>query len=60
MKYKKILARLAKSHNTSKKEIDLQIRKALTDSGINVSPEVVIEIATEQIKKTIYNNSYNL
>ena len=60
MKYKKIIAQLAKTHNTSKKEIDLQIRAALKNSGINIPPELVVEIAAEQVKRTIYNNSYNL
>ena len=60
MKYKKIIKLIAKSHGITKSEVDLQIRNALKEAGINISPETVIEIATQQIKKTIYNNSYNL
>ncbi|MBR6902946.1 MAG: hypothetical protein IKN39_03555 [Clostridia bacterium] len=56
MKYNQIIKQLAKKNKISKKEVDLQMRSALKNSGINVSPEVVIQIAVEQIKKTIYNN----
>jgi hypothetical protein len=60
MKYKKIIRLIAKKHGVTKDEVDSQIRKSLKDSGINLSPETVIEIAAERLKKTIYHNSYNL
>ena len=60
MNYRKIIKNIAKNHSVSKKEVDLQIRTALKDSGINVSPEVIIEIIAEDVKKTIYSKSYNL
>lgn len=60
MKYKKIIKIIAKKHGITKDEVALQIRKSLKDSGISLSPETVIEIAAEQLKKTIYHNSYNL
>lgn len=55
MKYEEIIAQIAKKHNISKKEVDLEIKTALVNSGIYLSPEVFIELATELIKKTIYN-----
>ena len=60
MKYKKIIKIIAKKHGITKDEVALQIRKSLKDSGISLSPETVIVIAAEQLKKTIYHNSYNL
>ncbi|MBO4733163.1 MAG: hypothetical protein J5662_01670 [Clostridia bacterium] len=51
MKYKRIIREIAKKHNVSEKEVDSQIRFALKSSGINLSPEIVIKIATQKIKK---------
>lgn len=51
MKYEKIIREIAKKHNTTKKEVDSQIRFALKNSGIDLSPEIVIEIAAQKIKK---------
>ncbi|MBR4911070.1 MAG: hypothetical protein IKZ47_07120 [Clostridia bacterium] len=50
MKYARIVKSIAKKHGISKREVDMQMRKALKESGINFSPEVIIEIATQQIK----------
>ncbi|MBR4762361.1 MAG: hypothetical protein IK086_06970 [Clostridia bacterium] len=51
MNYKKIIKKIAKNHNVSKKEVDNKIRAALKSSGINVSPEIIIEIIAAKVKK---------
>ena len=51
MTYKKIIKEIAKNNNTSKKEVETQMRSALKASGINISPELVIELIASKIKK---------
>lgn len=51
MKYSRIIKQIAKSEGISKNEVDFFIRKALEQSGIHISPDIVVEIATEKIKK---------
>lgn len=51
MKYKKIVKLIAQQHNVSTKEVDSQMRSALKESGINISPEAFIRIAVKQLEK---------
>ena len=55
MEYKKIIAQIAKRHGVSSKQVDSELKTALEMSGINVTPDIFIQIAAERIKKTIYH-----
>ena len=54
MKYKKIIKTVAKLNNTSAKEVENEIKFALNQSGINVSPEILIELISQKIKKDYF------
>lgn len=51
MNYKQIIKTIAKSHNTSTKEVEREIKFALNQSGINIPPEMFIKIVSQKIKK---------
>ena len=51
MNYKRIIKQVAKQHNVSPDYVDLQIRSALKESGINITPELFIELVSNQAKK---------
>lgn len=56
MRYQKLLEQVAKEYNTTPKEVDAEMRKALQLAGYKIEPAVFISLATSKIKKTIYRN----
>lgn len=54
MNYKKIISNLAKQHNTSKKEIEREMKKALLLSGIKCTPKEFILSTASEAKRRLY------
>ena len=60
MSYQKLLEQVAKEHNTTPKDVDAEMRKALHMAGYDIDPALFISLAASKVKKTIYRNQYNL
>ncbi len=50
MRYKQILKSVAAEHNTTEKEVDKEIRKAIKASGLNMEPMEFIRLTTAMVK----------
>lgn len=53
MKYRKILSSIAKQNKTTASEVEKEMKKALSDSGLNISPEEFIIMVVKHIKDSI-------
>lgn len=56
MSYQKLLEQVAKEHNTTPKDVDAEMRKALLMAGYDIDPALFISLAASKVKKTIYRN----
>ncbi len=54
MEYKKMLKQVAKKYNTTPEEVEEEMKKAITASGFDMSPQLFISLCTAKVKKTIY------
>ena len=50
------LEQVAKEHNTTPEEVDVEMRTALHMAGYDIEPAMFIALATAKVKKTIYRN----
>ncbi len=50
MDYQKIIEIVAKKHNTTPKEVDEEIRRAIDISGYKMSPLIFIKLISTKIK----------
>ena len=56
MSYQKLLEQVAREHNTTPEEVDVEMRTALQMAGYDIEPAMFIALATAKAKKTIYRN----
>lgn len=56
MHYNSLLEEIAKENNTTPKEVEFEMQKALQAAGFDIEPSVFIALATAKAKKTIYRN----
>ena len=56
MSYQNLLEQVAKEHNTTPEEVDVEMRKALHMAGYDIDPALFISLAASKVKKTIYRN----
>lgn len=56
MRYQRLLEQVAKDNNTTPKEVENEMRKALQIAGYDIEPEIFIALAASKAKKTIYRN----
>lgn len=56
MRYQRLLEHVAKENNTTPKEVENEMRKALQTAGYDIEPEIFIALAANKAKKTIYRN----
>ena len=56
MSYQKLLEQVAKEHNTTPEEVDVEMRKALHMAGYDIDPALFISLAASKVKKTIHRN----
>lgn len=56
MSYQKLLEQVAREHNTTPEEVDVEMRNALHMAGYDIEPAMFIALATAKAKKTIYRN----
>lgn len=54
MRYQRLLEQVAKENNTSPKEVENEMRKALQEAGLDIEPSVFIALVTTKARKTIY------
>lgn len=54
MRYQRLLEQVAKENNTSPKEVENEMRKALQEAGLEIEPSVFIALVTTKVRKTIY------
>lgn len=47
---------MAKDNNTTPKEVENEMQKALQAAGFDIEPSVFIALAATKVKKTIYRN----
>ena len=51
MNYQQLLQKVAKEFQTTPEEVEKEMRKALVESGILMSPRAFIALASAKIKK---------
>ncbi len=51
MSYQKILKQVAKENNTTPKEVDAEIRKAIEMAGYDIEPALFISLVATKVKK---------
>ena len=56
MSYQRLLEQVAKEHNTTPEEVDVEMRTALHMAGYDIDPALFISLAARKVKKTIYRN----
>ncbi len=56
MRYQRLLEQVAKDNNTTPKEVENEMRKAIQEAGLQIEPSVFIALAATKVKKTIYRN----
>lgn len=56
MRYQRLLEHVAKENNTTPKEVENEMRKALQTAGYDIDPEIFIALAASKAKKTIYRD----
>lgn len=56
MRYQRLLEQVAKDNNTTPKEVENEMRKALQIAGYDIEPAIFIALAASKVKKTIYRN----
>ena len=56
MSYQRLLEQVAREHNTTQEEMDVEMRNALHMAGYDIDPALFISLAASTVKKTIYRN----
>lgn len=56
MRYQRLLEQVAKDNNTTPKEVENEMRKALQIAWYDIEPAIFIALAASKVKKTIYRN----
>lgn len=54
MRYQRLLEQVAKDNNTTPKEVENEMRKAVQAAGLDIDPSVFIALVTTKVRKTIY------
>lgn len=54
MRYQRLLEQVAKDNNTTPKEVENEMRKAIQEAGLDIEPSVFIALVTTKVRKTIY------
>lgn len=54
MRYQRLLEQVAKDNNTTPKEVENEMRKAIQEAGLEIEPSVFIALVTTKVRKTIY------
>lgn len=54
MQYQRLLEQVAKENNTTPKEVENEMRKAVQAAGLDIDPSVFIALVTTKVRKTIY------
>lgn len=54
MRYQRLLEQVAKENNTTPKEVENEMRKAIQEAGLDIEPSVFIALVTTKVRKTIY------
>lgn len=53
MNYKKLLEQVANEHNTTPKEVESEIKKAINVAGYNIEPAMFISLIVSKVKNNI-------
>jgi hypothetical protein len=56
MSYENLLLEVARLHNTSPEEVESEMKIALKQAGLNISPRDFIAITSAKAKNTLYYN----
>lgn len=54
MRYQRLLEQVAKDNNTTPKEVENEMRKAVQAAGLDIEPSVFIAFVSTKVRKTIY------